>query len=90
MDLDYWLRIDRAGGRIEHLGELLAYSRLHEDAKTLACRVPVHQEIISAYRRHVGRVDLQYVMGLWIHLCNSPSRPLLRFLGASARLQEVH
>jgi glycosyltransferase involved in cell wall biosynthesis len=81
MDLDYWLRIDRAGGRIEHLGELLAYSRLHEDAKTLSCRIPVHEEIIRTYRRHVGRVDLQYVLGLWIHLCKSPERPLLRLLG---------
>jgi glycosyltransferase involved in cell wall biosynthesis len=81
MDLDYWLRIDRAGGRIEHLGELLAYSRLHEDAKTLACRIPVHEEIIYTYGRHVGLVDLQYVLGLWIHLCNSPKRPLLRWLG---------
>jgi glycosyltransferase involved in cell wall biosynthesis/GT2 family glycosyltransferase len=81
MDLDYWLRIDRAGGRIEHLGEVLASTRIHEDAKTLSCHIPVHKEIIRAYERHVGRVDPHYVLGLWIHLCESPKRPLLHSLG---------
>ncbi len=81
MDLDYWLRIDRAGGRIEHLGELLASTRIHEDAKTASCHIPVHKEIIRTYARHVGRVDLQYVLGLWIHRCKSAERPLLHWLG---------
>jgi glycosyltransferase involved in cell wall biosynthesis len=81
MDLDYWLRIDRAGGRIEHLGELLACTRIHEDAKTASCHIPVHEETIRAYARHVGRVDPHYVLGLWTHLCASRERPLLHSLG---------
>ena len=85
MDLDYWLRIDRAG-RIEHLGEVLASTRLHEDAKTLSCHVQVHKEIIRAYQRHIGRVEPLYVFGLWIHLCNSPERPLCACWGESGDL----
>ncbi len=81
MDLDYWLRIDRAGGRIEHLSEVLASTRLHQDAKTLSCHVPVHEEIIRTYLRHLGRVDPNYVLTFWDHLCGRPERPMLHRLG---------
>ncbi|PZA09405.1 hypothetical protein DNX69_25250 [Rhodopseudomonas palustris] len=65
MDYDYWLRIATSGGIIRHTPRKLAQSRLHEDAKTLAMRGIIYQEIFDICGRHGGYVSLNYFFGLW-------------------------
>jgi glycosyltransferase involved in cell wall biosynthesis len=65
MDYEYWLRVARAGGRIEHLPQTLAASRLHPGAKTLAERREVLSEIIAVCDAQLGRVGRTYFIGLW-------------------------
>jgi glycosyltransferase involved in cell wall biosynthesis len=69
MDYEYWLRIDRAGGRIEYLPELLAMSRLHAEAKSLAARRACYQETFRVCLRHGGGVSMEHLRGYWHHLC---------------------
>jgi glycosyltransferase involved in cell wall biosynthesis len=51
MDYDYWLRAAQAGMHLEHVEDLLAYSRLHPAAKTLACREQMHIERLTVRAR---------------------------------------
>jgi glycosyltransferase involved in cell wall biosynthesis len=69
MDYEYWLRMDRAGGRMEHYPELLAYSRLYPETKTLSGRDKVYREIFEICQRHGGYVHYNYFLGLWEYLC---------------------
>lgn len=62
MDYDLWIRMGREH-RLVYLPELLANSRLHKDAKTLARRRHVYLEILSTVRRHYGHVPYQWVFG---------------------------
>jgi GT2 family glycosyltransferase len=52
MDYDYWLRAARAGMHLEYVADLLAFARLHPDAKTLACREQMHAERMAVRARH--------------------------------------
>jgi hypothetical protein len=80
MDHDYWLRIDRAGGKIAHIQDILACSRLYPETKTLSSRTRIFDEIFQISQRHAGYVSLNYFHGLWHHriweLDDSPYRIL--------------
>lgn len=67
MDFDYWLKIDRAGGRIDHIHDILAQSRLHPDAKTISSRQKIYNEIFLVCMRNGGYVDFNYFEGMWHH-----------------------
>jgi glycosyltransferase involved in cell wall biosynthesis len=67
MDYDYWLRIDRAGGVIQHLPVVLASSRLYPETKTLSSRDRIYQEIFSICMRHGGYISRNYLTGYWHH-----------------------
>ncbi len=64
MDYEYWLRMARSGGIIRHIGDKLAQSRLHEDAKTLAMRAR-SMRVFQICERHGGYVSFSYYLGLW-------------------------
>ncbi len=87
MDYDYWLRIDRAGGRIEHVHDVLACSRLYPETKTLSGRYKIYQEIFEVCRRHAGYVDIGFFHGFWHHLCRERDRGLPRRLCWLPRFQ---
>ena len=74
MDYDYWMRIDRAGGRIEHLHDYLACSRVHGATKTLTQQTQVFDEIIRVSMRNAGRASLVYYQGFWHYRCYHKSR----------------
>ena len=63
----YWLRIDRAGGRIHHIHDILADSRLYPDTKTLSLRGTSYDETFAVCMKHGGYVDYNYFQGLWHH-----------------------
>lgn len=67
MDYDYWLRIAKAGGKIVHLHETLASSRLYAETKTLSRREDVFAEIMQISKRHLGYIHPNYFFGLWNH-----------------------
>ncbi|HYV40030.1 MAG TPA: glycosyltransferase [Gemmataceae bacterium] len=67
MDYDYWQRMALAGGRIEHLPEFLACTRMHEDTKTLSRRTAVFDEAIRVSMKNTGAASLAYFQGLWHH-----------------------
>ena len=67
MDYDYWLRIDRSGGKIHFLPVFLANSRLYAETKTLSSREKIYKEIFKVTKRHGGHVDFNYFIGLWHH-----------------------
>jgi glycosyltransferase involved in cell wall biosynthesis len=89
MDYDYWLRIDRAGGRIEHVPEKLACSRLYAETKTLSARREIFREIFTVCQRHGGYVHMHWFQGLWHHLCEERNSGLLRRLKGWPKLQEA-
>jgi len=55
MDYDYWFRLGLRGAHFAYLPRLLAATRLHEAASTLARRVACHAETNDVTRRHLGR-----------------------------------
>jgi glycosyltransferase involved in cell wall biosynthesis len=65
MDYDYWLRAARAGASIHHVEDLLACSRLHPEAKTVACRLRMYRESIAVCRRWAGVVPQGHLVGFW-------------------------
>jgi glycosyltransferase involved in cell wall biosynthesis len=69
MDYDYWLRIDRAGGCLEHIHDKLACSRRYPETKTLSGRYKIYREIFRVCKQHGGYVDIGFCHGFWHHLC---------------------
>jgi len=69
LDYDYWLRIDRAGGRIEHLPEPLACSRMYPQTKTASGQVKFTDEIIRVCLKNAGWVNFSAVQGYWYQRC---------------------
>jgi hypothetical protein len=69
MDLDYWLRADRAGGRLVHVPEVLACSRVYPETKTLSARDRVYGEILAVCRRHAGQAGFSQYFAYWHHRC---------------------
>lgn len=93
MDYDYWLRIDRAGGKLQYLPEVLANSRLYPDTKTLSRRRDIYREIFEVCRRHGGYVHHNYYLGYWHHVLHE--RPgawalIRRLPHAHAALAHAH
>jgi glycosyltransferase involved in cell wall biosynthesis len=70
MDYDYWQRIDRAGGCLQHLPEYLAATRMHAGAKTLTQRTAVFAETIQVCKKNAGFASLNYFQGLWHYRCS--------------------
>ena len=68
MDYDYWLRIDRAGGRIDHLREPLAAWRRYPKTKTSTGGEMIYDEIFRVSNRHAGYVSVGWCIGLWDYL----------------------
>jgi glycosyltransferase involved in cell wall biosynthesis len=81
MDLDYWLRIDRAGGRIEHVPEELALTRVHPETKSKSARREVLAEVFAVCQRHGGHVHMHYFRELWYHLCKERPTGWPRWVG---------
>jgi glycosyltransferase involved in cell wall biosynthesis len=94
MDYEYWLRIDRAGGRIEHLHDLLAFSRLYAETKTLSARRQVYREIFAVCQQHGGYVHFNNFKGLWHYLCwekeSGWPRRFRRLPGFSEKMARLH
>jgi GT2 family glycosyltransferase len=55
MDYEYWFRLGLSGVRFAYVPKLLAATRLHDDAATLAQRVACHVAVNDITRRHLGR-----------------------------------
>jgi glycosyltransferase involved in cell wall biosynthesis len=70
MDYEYWLRIDRAGGKLVHVPEFLACSRIYPETKSLAGRLHVYQEILEVSRRHAGDASFSQYFAYWHHRCH--------------------
>jgi glycosyltransferase involved in cell wall biosynthesis len=62
MDYEYWLRIGKAGARFVHLPKILAATRLHKEAFTVAGRLEVHYEVNSITRERLGRTPDCWLM----------------------------
>lgn len=67
MDYEYWMRMDRAGGKLFHIPDILARSRLYAETKTLSSREKIYLEIFDISERHSEFIDLNYFYGLWNH-----------------------
>lgn len=65
MDHEYWMRVDRAGGKIVHVPDILACSRLHIETKTLTSRSKIIKEIFRISQQQAGYVSLSYFITLW-------------------------
>jgi GT2 family glycosyltransferase len=61
MDYEYWLRLGKGGVRFAHLPPVLAATRLHGAAFTVAERVAGHKAINDMTRRHLGRTPDQWI-----------------------------
>lgn len=89
MDYEYWLRIDRMGGKLVYYPEYLANYRLHAEAKTLSAREKIYREAFQVCKKHGGYVSLSYIQGLWYHrLWEKPglSRRLVRAIPGMYRI----
>lgn len=65
MDYEYWIRMDRRGGKLYHLPEILARSRLYPETKTLSAREKIYAEIFSICEQYSDTIDINYFYGLW-------------------------
>ncbi|MBV9354378.1 MAG: glycosyltransferase [Chloroflexi bacterium] len=61
MDYDYWFRLAGRGVRFSYLPELLAATRLHDEAATLAQRIECHVVTNDITRRHLGRTPDKWI-----------------------------
>jgi len=73
MDYDLWIRLGRQH-RFVYLGEVLAQSRLHDSAKTLASRRGVIEEIMATVKRHYRVVPFEWVYEYADHRFNRSER----------------
>ena len=86
LDYDYWLRLAAAGGRLVHVPETLAASRLHADAKTLAQRDCCLREAIEVCMRNAGKAPEAHFHALWQHRAQQRQSTFARlFLHTPAR-----
>ncbi|HZY83694.1 MAG TPA: glycosyltransferase family 2 protein [Gemmataceae bacterium] len=78
LDYEYWLRIDRAGGAVGHVHEVLARARMYAETKTLSAPLRMYRESIDVCRRVGGYADMAPFVGLWwFRLCEGRTdRPL--------------
>ncbi len=85
MDLDYWLRAANAGGRLAHVPEVLACSRVYAETKTLSARECVYREILQTCRRHAGQAGFSQYLAYWHHRFHEAHRGWPRWLAAMPR-----
>ena len=85
LDYDLWLRIAKADGKIFHVQDVLASSRLYPETKTLSSRKKAYDESFLVSQRHGGYVDVNYFYGLWDHLISkrSPGSPTFSCVGTT-------
>jgi glycosyltransferase involved in cell wall biosynthesis len=65
MDYEYWLRMARAGCRIEYVPDILAASRVHDGSRTFSEREHVFRADIAITSELLGHADISYFRGLW-------------------------
>ena len=85
MDYDLWLRLGLKGVRFAHLPQVLAATRLHADAFTLAHKVKVHASINDVTRRHLGRTPDRWLLN-YAHAVterNDAPRSIVRLAGVA-------
>jgi glycosyltransferase involved in cell wall biosynthesis len=70
MDYEYWMRIDRSGGKLAHVPEFLACARLHAQMKTLSARMEVYREILKVSRRYADDASFSQYYAYWHHRCH--------------------
>jgi hypothetical protein len=80
MDYDYWLRIDKAGGKIIYYPNKLACSRLYPTTKTLSSPSKMYEEILAVCREHGGYVSVNYMSGYLYHKFKSHHLKTLNLL----------
>ena len=61
MDYEYWLRLGKNKVRFVHLPQLLAATRLHREAFSIAGRVACHTEINTFTRKHFSKTPDQWL-----------------------------
>ncbi len=72
MDYDYWLRVDRAGGTLEHIPDVLAHTRIHRQSKSSGSgkaethRRTFYKELFDVSFRHAGYVSSTYIH-MWLY-----------------------
>jgi glycosyltransferase involved in cell wall biosynthesis len=80
MDYEYWLRADRAGGKFEHVADVLAHTRIHRQTKTSGggrastFHERFYRELWAVCLRHVGYVSSRYVHA-WLQAAVFNRRP---------------
>ena len=60
LDYDYWIRLSKRFA-LGFLEAELAYTRLHQDAKTVGQREAMHREILRVVKHHYGRVSYHWI-----------------------------
>ena len=80
MDLDYWLRVDLAGGRIVHVPEVLGCCRVYPETKTFSARERVYCEILQTCMRHAGQAGFSQYYAYWHHRCHEAAFGWPRYL----------
>lgn len=94
LDLDWWMRADRAGGVLRHVPEFLAGSRLYPANKTMSRRGEVYREIFEVSRRHAGEAGFSHFLAWWTHQCRERrggwTRGIGRLPGAAHWLAVLH
>ena len=81
MDYEYWIRIGKKG-KVGHLNEYLATSRLHSDAKTVAKTKDAYVELIRTIKKYYGRVPVLVIDG-YVHAV------LGKYLGRKTKLENM-
>ena len=61
MDYDYWIRLGKEGAKFMHLEKLLAGSRLHPEASTVARRVLCSRDANECTRNHFGKTPDRWI-----------------------------
>jgi glycosyltransferase involved in cell wall biosynthesis len=83
MDYEYWLRADRAGGKIEHIPDVLAHTRMHRQTKTSGSGKPktfherFYRELFAVSMKHAGYVSSKYVFS-WLDAAVFNAHPWTR------------
>jgi glycosyltransferase involved in cell wall biosynthesis len=70
MDYEYWLRLGRGGGKLVHVPEFLACSRIYPETKTQSARLEVFREILDVSRRHAKDASFDQYCAYWGHRCH--------------------
>jgi glycosyltransferase involved in cell wall biosynthesis len=65
MDYDYWLRIEKLEGNIEHIPVPLGNTRIYPETKTMSNRAQIFKEIFHTTRKHGGYVGRNFVQWYW-------------------------